>query len=63
MKHWITLNEPYAYAAIGYDMGIIPPAHHSATEPYIVAHNLLLSHATIVNLYKRKYQVTHQIFS
>eukprot|EP01018_Ginkgo_biloba_P033176 Gb_05698 [translate_table: standard] len=31
-------------------------AGNSATEPYIVAHNLLLSHAAAVRRYKRKYQ-------
>ncbi|GLJ47734.1 hypothetical protein SUGI_1008160 [Cryptomeria japonica] len=56
VKHWITLNEPYAYAIIGYDLRIGPPSHHSPTEPYIVVHNLLLSHAAAVNLYKSKYQ-------
>ncbi|KAK9926682.1 hypothetical protein M0R45_023897 [Rubus argutus] len=29
----------------------------SSTEPYIVAHNLILAHATAVKLYKEKYQV------
>ncbi|XP_074267183.1 beta-glucosidase 17-like [Silene latifolia] len=31
---------------------------NSATEPYIVAHNLLLSHASIVALYRQKYQAS-----
>ncbi|GLJ35942.1 hypothetical protein SUGI_0721230 [Cryptomeria japonica] len=67
VKHWITLNEPYAYAAFGYDTAAFPPGRHSssngnsstgnsAKEPYIVAHNLLLSHAAAVRVYKRKYQ-------
>lgn len=29
----------------------------SSTEPFIVAHNLILAHATAVKLYKEKYQV------
>ncbi|XVF11561.1 hypothetical protein REPUB_Repub08aG0038300 [Reevesia pubescens] len=32
------------------------PAGNSATEPYIAAHNLLLAHATVAKLYKKKYQ-------
>ncbi|XP_019070593.1 beta-glucosidase 12-like isoform X2 [Solanum lycopersicum] len=32
----------------------------SATEPYIVAHNLLLAHATAVKLYRQKYQKTQK---
>jgi len=29
----------------------------SRTEPYIVTHNLLLSHATVVDVYKNQFQV------
>eukprot|EP01018_Ginkgo_biloba_P033152 Gb_04453 [translate_table: standard] len=68
VKHWITLNEPYSYACGGYDAGTFAPgrcssyignctAGNSATEPYIVAHNLLLSHAAAVRLYKNRYQM------
>jgi hypothetical protein len=32
-------------------------AGDSTTETYIVAHNLILSHAAAVRVYKRKYQV------
>ncbi|KAH9321277.1 hypothetical protein KI387_015916, partial [Taxus chinensis] len=62
VKHWITLNEPYAYASSGYDTGSLAPGHHSnpGTEPYIVAHNLLLSHAAAVSLYKTKYQAVQK---
>ncbi|CAB4280592.1 unnamed protein product [Prunus armeniaca] len=29
---------------------------NSATEPYIVSHNLLLAHAIVVELYRKKFQ-------
>ncbi|WKA02360.1 hypothetical protein VitviT2T_020558 [Vitis vinifera] len=56
VKHWITLNEPYVFNYYGYSTGTYAPGRcsnysstcasgNSATEPYIVAHNLLLSHA------------------
>ena len=32
----------------------------SSTEPYKVAHNLLLSHAAAVKTYKEKYQVSNK---
>ena len=68
VKHWITLNEPYVFNYYGYSTGTYAPGRcsnysstcasgNSATEPYIVAHNLLLSHAAGVKLYKEKYQV------
>ncbi|XP_051144621.1 beta-glucosidase 6 isoform X2 [Andrographis paniculata] len=68
VKHWITLNEPHSFAVQGHDLGIHSPgrcsilrhaicrAGNSATEPYIVAHNALLSHAAAVNIYRTKYQ-------
>ncbi|XP_020528277.1 beta-glucosidase 12-like [Amborella trichopoda] len=67
VKHWITLNEPFSYAYGGYVAGFFAPgrcsypdgnctAGNSSTEPYVVAHNLLLSHASVVKLYKEKYQ-------
>ncbi|KAF3787003.1 hypothetical protein EJ110_NYTH23764 [Nymphaea thermarum] len=67
VKQWITINEPYSYASGGYVSGNFPPgrctkvlgncsAGNSGTEPYIVAHNFLLSHASAVKLYKDKYQ-------
>ncbi|KAJ8433218.1 hypothetical protein Cgig2_023170 [Carnegiea gigantea] len=68
VKHWITLNEPHTVAVQGYDSGLFAPgrcsillhlfcrAGNSATEPYVVAHNLILAHATAVNIYRKKYQ-------
>jgi beta-glucosidase len=65
VKHWFTFNEPRIVALLGYDGGSIPPQRctkcaaggNSATEPYIVAHNFLLSHAAAVARYRNKYQV------
>ncbi|PIN11464.1 Beta-glucosidase, lactase phlorizinhydrolase [Handroanthus impetiginosus] len=72
VKHWITFNEPHTFAVQGYDVGLEAPgrcsillhafcsAGNSATEPYIVGHNVLLSHAIVVDIYKRKYQPTQK---
>ncbi|KAL8555520.1 hypothetical protein ACS0TY_003360 [Phlomoides rotata] len=71
VKYWTTLNEPSMFTRNGYDDGgrfapgrcsntSICSQGNSPTEPYIVAHNLLLSHATAVKLYKQKYQVTQK---
>lgn len=69
VKLWTTINEPSGYAITGYDIGIFPPmrcsswrttacfAGNSSTEPYIVAHHLLLAHAQTAKLYRDKYQV------
>ncbi|XP_075094991.1 furcatin hydrolase [Nicotiana tabacum] len=68
VKLWTTINEPSGYALTGYDLGIFPPlrcsigciAGNSATEPYIVAHHLLLAHAQAAKLYRVKYQASQK---
>ncbi|KAL5998503.1 hypothetical protein ACLOJK_009446 [Asimina triloba] len=72
VKKWITFNEPNMIGVAGYDAGIFPPGRcsypfgrtkssncsqgSSPTEAYIFSHNILLSHAAAVNLYREKYQ-------
>ncbi|ONL94967.1 Beta-glucosidase 40 [Zea mays] len=68
VKHWITLNEPHTVAVQGYDAGLHAPGRcsvllhlycrtgNSGTEPYIVAHNFILAHATVSDMYRRKYK-------
>ncbi|KAK9106701.1 hypothetical protein Syun_022712 [Stephania yunnanensis] len=64
----MTFNEPRVVADLGYSNGFFAPARcskpvgnctagNSATEPYIVAHNLILSHAAAVERYREKYQL------
>ncbi|KAL5081237.1 hypothetical protein RYX36_009658 [Vicia faba] len=72
VKHWITLNEPWTVSKFGYGDGWAAPGRcspwlnknctggDSATEPYIVAHNQLLAHATAVKVYKTKYQASQK---
>ncbi|KAL0374163.1 UNVERIFIED_CONTAM: Furcatin hydrolase [Sesamum radiatum] len=69
IKHWATINEPFIFVSSGYDGGLtgnsapgrcsnraVCAQGNSATEPYIVAHHLLLAHAAAARLYKEKYQ-------
>ncbi|PWA72393.1 beta-glucosidase [Artemisia annua] len=65
VKNWTTLNEPQSVAYKGYATGVFPPGRggegmpgNPATEPYIAAHNLLLSHAYAVKLYREKFQAS-----
>ncbi|TKV97466.1 hypothetical protein SEVIR_9G496400v4 [Setaria viridis] len=70
VKHWITINEPHTVAVQGYDAGLHAPGRcsvllhlycksgNSGTEPYIVAHNFILAHATVSDIYRRKYKAT-----
>ncbi|KAK3443545.1 beta-glucosidase 12 [Eucalyptus grandis] len=72
VKHWITLNEPWTFCDGGYVLGSLAPGRcsawqqlnctggNSATEPYIVGHNLLLAHAAAVKLYRDKYKASQK---
>ncbi|KAK9152031.1 hypothetical protein Syun_010340 [Stephania yunnanensis] len=64
VKNWITFNEPHGFSIQGYDTGIQAPGRcsllfhlmckkgKSSTEPYEVAHNILLSHAVAFRTYQ-----------
>ncbi|XP_027108681.1 beta-glucosidase 13-like [Coffea arabica] len=72
VKHWLTFNEPWSFSVGGYDSStfggtIAPgrcsawlnkgcPAGDSSTEPYLVAHHIILCHATAAKLYREKYK-------
>ncbi|WOH01592.1 hypothetical protein DCAR_0520976 [Daucus carota subsp. sativus] len=71
--HWTTFNEANMVAMAGYDMGMMPPGRcsislfgsncdkgNSSYEPYTVAHNMLLAHASAARLYKKKYKAAQQ---
>ncbi|MDD7986426.1 GH1 family beta-glucosidase [Lentisphaera marina] len=55
VKNWITLNEPWCSAVLGYGIGAHAPGRVSADEPYIAAHHLLLSHARAYRIYKTEF--------
>ena len=64
VKFWTTINEANIFTVGGYDGGNTPHGRcstclsgNSSTEPYIVAHNLLLDHASASRLYRQKYKV------
>ncbi|MCL7040599.1 hypothetical protein MKW94_007517, partial [Papaver nudicaule] len=66
---WTTINEANVFVLGAYDLGFVPPQRcsspfgssnctggNSTTEPYLVAHNCLLAHASVARLFKNKYQ-------
>mmetsp|Transcript_7262 Transcript_7262/g.18343 ORF Transcript_7262/g.18343 Transcript_7262/m.18343 type:complete len:626 (-) Transcript_7262:106-1983(-) len=57
VKHWITLNEPWCSAVLGYLSGEHAPGRDKApeTEPYIAAHHMLVSHAEAVAIYRKEF--------
>jgi beta-glucosidase/6-phospho-beta-glucosidase/beta-galactosidase len=53
IKFWATFNEPYSFVTQGYGTGERPPGFTgSSTNTYIVAHNLLVSHAKAVKVFR-----------
>lgn len=69
VKNWITFNEPHGYSIKSYDLGIQAPGRcsflghilckkgNSSSEPYIVAHHILLSHAAAYHSYQIHFKV------
>jgi beta-glucosidase len=55
VKNWITLNEPWVVAILGYGQGVFAPGRISKSEPYLAAHNLILAHAKAVSIFRNKY--------
>nr|XP_048336892.1 beta-glucosidase 11-like isoform X4 [Ziziphus jujuba var. spinosa] len=64
--YWTTVNEANVFAYGGYDVGVTPPQRcsppfeslnctrgNSTLEPHLVAHNILLAHASTVSLYRQ----------
>ncbi|XP_029124895.1 beta-glucosidase 18, partial [Cajanus cajan] len=67
VKYWVTINEPNLYADMAFIRGTYPPGHcsppfgnchagNSDVEPLIAMHNMLLSHAKAVQLYRKHFQ-------
>ncbi|XP_047336468.1 putative beta-glucosidase 41 [Impatiens glandulifera] len=70
VKNWITFNEPHNMVIQGYDLGVQAPGRcsilgrilckkgKSSVEPYIAAHNILLSHIAAYTTYQRHFKET-----
>uniref|UniRef100_A0A8B9TER2 Lactase-phlorizin hydrolase n=1 Tax=Anas platyrhynchos TaxID=8839 RepID=A0A8B9TER2_ANAPL len=58
VKFWITLNEPYNTAYLGYGFGTAAPgiSVRPGRAPYIVGHNLIKAHAEAWHLYNETYR-------
>lgn len=55
VKNWITLNESWVVAILGYGQGVFAPGRISTSEPYLAAHHLILAHAKAVRVFRDKY--------
>jgi len=70
VKNWITFNEPWCVAVLGFGTGAFAPGRcsdrkrsaegDSDTEPWIVGHHLILAHGHAVKLYREAYKPSQQ---
>mmetsp|Transcript_89355 Transcript_89355/g.208005 ORF Transcript_89355/g.208005 Transcript_89355/m.208005 type:complete len:678 (+) Transcript_89355:42-2075(+) len=62
VRWWLTLNEPWCAAALGYASGEHAPGKSKKPErePYIAAHHMILAHARAVRRYRADFQDTQQ---
>ncbi|WP_010174596.1 GH1 family beta-glucosidase [Bacillus coahuilensis] len=58
---WITHNEPWCAAMLGYHQGEHAPGHTNLDEAIRAAHHILLSHGRVVQMYKESYKGTKEI--
>ncbi|XP_075140642.1 lactase/phlorizin hydrolase [Leptodactylus fuscus] len=59
VKFWITLNEPYIVAHLGYGEGAFAPGLRSpGIGVYVAGHNLIKAHAEVWHMYNDKYRAT-----
>ncbi|XP_064291315.1 lactase/phlorizin hydrolase isoform X2 [Passer domesticus] len=58
VKFWITLNEPYNTAYLGYGVGTAAPgvSARPGRAPYVVGHNLIRAHAEVWHLYNETFR-------
>ncbi|MDP5061848.1 MAG: GH1 family beta-glucosidase [Maribacter sp.] len=54
-KNWITINEAWVVAILGYGQGVFAPGRISNSEPYLAAHHIILAHAKAVQEYRNNF--------
>lgn len=66
VRYWVTFNEPWCSAILGYSLGQFAPGRTSdrtkcpegdaSTEPWIVGHNLLIAHGSAVKVFRDEFK-------
>ncbi|TDZ14206.1 Beta-glucosidase 1B [Colletotrichum orbiculare MAFF 240422] len=66
VKKWVTYNEPYIISIFAHHNGVLAPGRCRAagadtrTEPWRVGHTIVLSHASVVDMYAREFQAAQE---
>ncbi|KAJ5930251.1 Beta-glucosidase 1B [Penicillium verhagenii] len=62
VRKWVTFNEPYIISIFAHLNGTLAPGHcrevgtDTKTEPWIVGHTIILSHATVALMYANTFR-------
>lgn len=62
VKKWVTFNEPYIISIFAHHNGVLAPGRCAATgadtktEPWRVGHTIIISHASVVQIYAKEFQ-------
>ncbi|CAE8637437.1 unnamed protein product, partial [Polarella glacialis] len=54
VKHWMTFNESWCSAVLGYGVGMFAPGRVSLDEPYQAGHHLCLAHGMAVKSFREQ---------
>src|SRR5918994_871552 len=54
VRHWITLNEPWVVAWLGYGYGVHAPGRRSTADAIAAAHHVLLAHGLATEVLRRE---------
>ena len=52
VRNWMTLNESWCSAVLGYGLNVFAPGLQDSRLPYIAAHNLMLAHGFAVRKFR-----------
>ena len=66
IKYWVTFNEPWCSAVLGYNTGIFAPGRtsdrskssegNSTTECWVVGHSILVAHGAAAKIYREEFK-------
>jgi beta-glucosidase len=59
VSHWLTQNEPWVIAWLGYGLGIHAPGRRSEADAVAAAHHVLLSHGLALEVLRRDVPGSH----
>ena len=66
VKYWVTFNEPFCSAVLGYNLGVFAPGRcsdrrksargDSSCECWIAGHSMLVAHGAAVKIYREEFK-------